>query len=240
MPYTKLSIVIPAYNEAHFIETILERVLAVDLAFNLEKEVVVVDDHSEDQTYQLVADFMARHPHVQFDLSHHPRNRGKGAAVHTGIQRASGDLIIVQDSDLEYDPREYNNLLKPIMEGAADVVYGSRFVGGYPHRVLYFFHSIGNKFLTFVSNAFTNLNLTDMETCFKLFRADILKKLELKEEKFGFEPEVTARMAKVPGIRVYEVGISYYGRTYREGKKITWVDGLRALFYIVKYNVFIR
>jgi glycosyltransferase involved in cell wall biosynthesis len=240
MSFTTLSIIVPAYNEEDFIKTILQHIASVELIHNMKKEIVVVNDNSQDNTVNQVKAFMQDHPDVDINLNNHTNNMGKGAALHTGIEQANGDLIIVQDADLEYDPNEFNNLLKPMMDGVADVVYGSRFVGAYPHRILFFGHSIGNAFLTFISNALTNLNLTDMETCYKLFRADILKRLDLKEKEFGFEPEVTAKMAKIKGIRVYEVGISYYGRTYSEGKKITWKDGLKAIYYILKYNLFSR
>jgi len=232
-----LSIIIPAYNEERTITKILERVLAVNID-GIDKELVIVNDCSKDKTKDVLENFIAQNKNHNIKLFSHPVNQGKGAALHTGIKEATGDYIIIQDADLEYDPREYKDLLRPILEGNADVVYGSRFMGGNPHRILFFWHSIGNKFLTFVSNMFTNLNLTDMETCYKLFRADIIKGLKLKEKRFGFEPEVTAKVSRVTDVRIYEVGISYYGRTYAEGKKINWKDGFRALWCIFKYNFF--
>ncbi len=231
-----LSIIIPAYNEERTITKILERVLAVNIE-GIDKELVIVNDCSKDKTKDVLENFIAQNQNHNIKLFSHPVNQGKGAALHTGIKEATGDYIIIQDADLEYDPREYKDLLRPILEGNADVVYGSRFMGGNPHRILFFWHSIGNKFLTFVSNMFTNLNLTDMETCYKLFRADIIKGLKLNEKRFGFEPEVTAKVSRVPNVRIYEVGISYYGRTYAEGKKINWKDGFRALWCILKYNL---
>ncbi len=235
----KLSVIVPAYNEEKTIYGILERLFKVSLIGGVEKEVVVVNDCSTDHTEAQLQTFIdEKRSGMHIIHASHSANKGKGAAIRTGIEKATGDFIIVQDADLEYDPNEINILLKPVLDEVADVVYGSRFMGGRPHRILFFWHSIGNKFLTFVSNAFTNLNLTDMETCYKLFRADILKSIKLKENRFGFEPEVTAKIARVKNIRIYEVGISYYGRTYEEGKKINWKDGFRALWCIFKYNIF--
>ena len=234
----KLSIVIPAYNEAATIHLILNKIKEVNLVQAIEKEVIIVDDCSKDGTGEAILEYQQANQDFPIRYLKHDVNRGKGAALHTGIRHATGDFVIVQDADLEYHPREYNLLLQPLLEGVADVVYGSRFMGGNPHRILFFWHSIGNKFLTFLSNAFTNLNLTDMETCYKLFRREIIQNLDLRENRFGFEPEVTAKMARIPNIRIYEVGISYYGRTYAEGKKIRWQDGLRAIYCVFKYNLF--
>lgn len=234
----KLSILIPAYNEERTIHLILNRIKAVELMEGLEKELIIVNDCSKDDTEGAIKKYMSENPEMGIRYHIQDKNQGKGAAIHKAIELASGDFLIVQDADLEYDPREYNALLKPILEGNADVVYGSRFMGGNPHRILFFWHSLGNQFLTFLSNMFTNLNLTDMETCYKLMDAKIAKSLQLNEKRFGFEPELTAKLARVPKIRIYEVGISYYGRTYEEGKKIGWKDGFRAIYCIVKYNLF--
>ena len=236
----KLSIIIPAYNEEATIHLILDKVKAVQLLNNIEKEVIIVNDCSSDDTAGAIRRYMNDEPDLAITYYEHEVNKGKGAALHTGIRKATGEYLIIQDADLEYDPEEYNLLLKPILNGFADVVYGSRFLGGNPHRILFYWHSIGNKFLTSLSNMLTNLNLTDMETCYKLFNTKMVQSLNLKEFRFGFEPEVTAKISRIPNIRIYEVGISYYGRTYEDGKKIGWRDGMRAIYCIMKYNLFSR
>lgn len=240
MNINKLSIIIPAYNEARTIHFILDKVRSVDLIQGIEKEIIIVNDCSTDDTELSVKQYIEANSGLNIQYYKHDINQGKGAAIHTGIKEAQGEYLIIQDADLEYDPNEYNLLLKPILDGFADVVYGSRFMGGNPHRILFFWHSIGNKMLTFLSNMLTNLNLSDMETCYKLFRTDIIKSFPFREKRFGFEPEVTARISRVPNIRIYEVGISYYGRTYEEGKKIGWKDGFRAIYCILKYNLFVK
>ncbi|MDQ3142983.1 MAG: glycosyltransferase family 2 protein [Bacteroidota bacterium] len=233
-----LSIIIPVYNEEKTITKILDKLIEVELVDDIQKQVILVNDSSSDKSEDVILAYKEEHHSIEFQYYKHEFNQGKGAALHTGIRFATGDYIIIQDADLEYDPREFNLMLKPILEGFADVVYGSRFMGGNPHRILFFWHSIGNKLLTFISNVFTNLNLTDMETCYKLFKAEIIKSIEMKERRFGFEPEITAKISRIPNIRIYEIGISYYGRTYHEGKKINWKDALRAIYCIIKYNVF--
>ena len=233
-----LSIIIPAYNEEKSILQILRKIEQVSLIAGMEKEIIIIDDYSSDNTVDIVREYINTQNLSNIKLLSQDRNQGKGAALRRGFSEATGDYVIIQDADLEYDPNEYNLLLQPILDGFADVVYGSRFMGGKPHRILFFWHSIGNKFLSFLSNMFTNLNLTDMETCYKMYRKEILDQISLKENRFGIEPELTAKMSKIKNVRVYEVGISYYGRTYEEGKKIGWRDGLRAIYCIVKYNLF--
>ena len=232
----KLSILIPAYNEEKTITAILSKVLEVELRNNVQKEIIIVNDCSKDRTIEKVEAFMAENKEADIKLFSQEKNKGKGAAINRAIQECSGDYLIVQDADLEYDPEEYNHLLKPVFMDNADVVYGSRFMGHQPHRILFFWHSIGNKFLTRLSNMMTNLNLTDMETCYKLIRTSIAKNIEIKENRFGIEPEITAKLSKIKRIKIYEVGISYYGRTYEEGKKIGWKDGFRAIWCIFKYK----
>jgi glycosyltransferase involved in cell wall biosynthesis len=233
----KLSIVIPFYNESATLEVIFRRVVNAELTNGIQKEIILVDDASTDNSWEIAEKLKQSHKDLVVLLIKHESNEGKGAAIHSGIKNASGDYLIIQDADLEYNPDEYNKLIVPVLRGEADVVYGSRFAGGEPHRILFFWHSIGNKILTTMSNMFTNLNLTDMETCYKLFKTDIIKGISLREKRFGFEPEVTAKISRIEGIRIFEVGISYYGRTYEEGKKIRWNDGLRAIYCIFKYNI---
>lgn len=235
-----LSVIIPVYNEERTIYLILDRIKNADLHHGIEKELIIVNDCSNDGTSSVIGKYMADNSGLSIRLFEHEINKGKGAALHTGIGEATGEWTIIQDADLEYDPREYNMMLKPIVEGNADVVFGTRFYGGHPHRILFFWHSIGNKFLTMLSNMFTDLNLTDMETGYKLFRSDILKSIRLQEQRFGFEPEITAKVARIPNIRIFEVGISYYGRTPADGKKVSWKDGFRAIYCILKYNIFKR
>lgn len=238
MKINKFSIIIPVYNEERTIHLILDKIKQVELIDNIKKEVIIVNDCSSDNTKGAIERYQQHN--IDFPISYyeHTVNKGKGAALHTGISKATGEYLIIQDADLEYDPQEYNDLLKPIISGFADVVYGSRFMGSHPHRVLFFWHTSGNKFLTFLSNILSNLNLTDMETCYKLFETKLIQSINLKEKRFGFEPEITAKIARIKKIRIYEVGISYYGRTYEEGKKIGWRDGFRAIYCIIKYNIF--
>lgn len=236
----KLSVIIPAYNEEKTIAAILDRVREVQLTDDMEKELIIVDDHSSDGTAAFIQAYSEKHPDGGIRFFRHDRNSGKGAALRTGIEHATGDFVVIQDADLEYDPNEYNLLLQPLLDGHADVVYGSRYAGGKAHRILFFWHSFGNKFLTTLSNSLTNLNLSDMETCYKMFRRELIQRIQLKENRFGFEPEVTAKISRIPNVRIYEVGISYYGRTFDEGKKIGWKDGFRAIYCILKYNLFSR
>ena len=234
----KLSIVIPVYNEGNTIPLILDEIKKAILINGIEKEIIIVNDCSTDNTEKSIQDYMQDNDKLNIQYFKHKTNMGKGASLHTGISKATGEYLIIQDADLEYDPNEYNILLTPVVDGHADVVFGSRFMGGNAHRILFFWHSIGNKFLTFISNMLTNLNLTDMETCYKLFPTRMIQGIKLKEKRFGFEPEVTAKISRVPKVRIYEVGISYYGRTFEEGKKIRWKDGVWAIYCILKYNIF--
>lgn len=238
MIINKISIIVPAFNEESTISIIADKLLNLYLVNNIKKEIIIINDCSTDKTDYLIQNIIQLNPTAEIIYIKHEKNLGKGAAIHSGIKNATGDYLIIQDADLEYDPSEINKLLKPILDGYADVVYGSRFIGGAPHRILFFWHTIGNKFLTFLSNFFTNLNLTDMETCYKLFKTSIIKNISLQEKRFGFEPEITSKISKIKGIRIYEVGISYYGRTYLEGKKINWKDGFKAIYCIIRYNLF--
>jgi len=238
MEINKLSIVIPAYNESRTIHLILNKIKSVKLVNAIEKELIIVNDCSTDDTEKAIQAYQQQNPDLNIQYYKHETNLGKGAALHTGIAYATGDYVIIQDADLEYDPEEYNDLLKPVVNGFANVVYGSRFMGSNPHRVLFFWHTIGNRWLTFFSNAFSNMNLTDMETCYKLFERRLIQSIPLTEKRFGFEPEVTIKLSRIGDLRLYEVGISYYGRTYQEGKKIGWKDGVRAIYCILKYGLF--
>lgn len=238
MERRKLSIIVPAYNEKATIHLILDKIKAVQLINDIQKEIIIVNDCSNDDTKGAVQKYINDNPTLPIRYFEHEVNKGKGAALRTGISKATGKYLIIQDADLEYDPNEYNDLLKPVITGFADVVYGSRFMGSNPHRILFFWHTIGNKILTFLSNMFSNMNLTDMETCYKLFDSKIIQAINLRENRFGFEPEITAKIARIPKVRIYEVGISYYGRTYEEGKKIGWKDGFRSVYCILKYGLF--
>ncbi len=236
----KLSIIIPAYNEEQSIYDILLKVHELELIRGTEKELLLIDDASTDGTMEIVEAFKGSHPHADLRTFQQSKNQGKGAAVQKGMREATGNILVIQDADQEYDPRSFNIMLEPLLDGFADVVYGSRFKGGHPHRMLFFWHSIGNHLLTFFSNMFSNLNLSDMETCYKMFRKKVADRFGLKEKRFGLEPELTAKFARIPGIRIYEVGIPYYGRTYEEGKKIGWTDGVRAFWCVLKYNLLSR
>ena len=234
----KLSIIIPVYNEERTILRVLNKLVTIKLIQSVERELVIVNDNSTDESEKIILNFKKDNPKTEIQYFKHEKNKGKGAALNTAFSKVTGDIIIIQDADLEYDPEEFNRLLKPILDGFADVVYGSRFKGSNPHRALFFWHTVGNNFLTFLSNMFSNLNLTDMETCYKMIKKEIIQSIEINENRFGIEPEITAKISKIKGVRIYEVGISYYGRTYEEGKKIGWKDGFRAIYCIVKYNLF--
>ncbi|HLW39704.1 MAG TPA: glycosyltransferase family 2 protein [Brumimicrobium sp.] len=232
----KLSILIPAYNEGPTIHLILDKIKEVELPHKIEKEIIIVNDCSTDNTVEKIEEYRTNNPDCPIQLFSQPFNQGKGAAINRAIQECTGDYLLIQDADLEYDPEDYLLLLKPVFKDNADVVYGSRFIGHHPHRILFFWHSIGNKFLTFLSNMMTNLNLTDMETCYKLIRTSYAKTIKITEKRFGIEPEITAKLARISKVKIYEVGISYYGRTYAEGKKIGWKDGFRAIYCIFKFR----
>ena len=234
----KLSIIIPVYNEESTILQVLNKLVTIKLIQSVERELVIVNDNSTDKSEKIILNFKQENPKTEIQYFKHEKNKGKGAALNTAFSKVTGDIIIIQDADLEYDPEEFNRLLKPILDGFADVVYGSRFKGSNPHRALFFWHTVGNNFLTFLSNMFSNLNLTDMETCYKMIKKEIIQSIEINENRFGIEPEITAKISKIKGVRIYEVGISYYGRTYEEGKKIGWKDGFRAIYCILKYNLF--
>jgi glycosyltransferase involved in cell wall biosynthesis len=238
MQLTKLSIVIPVYNEAATVKLILDKIKAIQLIQHIEKEFVIVDDGSQDDSKKIVLRFIEENPLLDIQFYEHSKNQGKGASIQTGISKATGEFLIIQDADLEYNPEEYNLLLKPIIADIADVVYGSRFIEKQSNRTSYFWHSVANKFLTFLSNLFSNLKLTDMETCYKLFNTKMIQSITLTEKRFGFEPEITAKISRIKGIRVHEVGISYNSRPYDEGKKIGWKDGVRAIYCILKYGLF--
>ena len=234
----KLSIIIPVYNEERTILQVLNKLVTIKLIQSVERELVIVNDNSTDNSEKIILNFKQENPKTEIQYFKHEKNKGKGAALNTAFSKVTGDIVIIQDADLEYDPEEFNRLLKPILDGFADVVYGSRFKGSNPHRALFFWHTVGNNFLTFLSTMFSNLNLTDMETCYKMIKKEIIQSIQIKENRFGIEPEITAKISKIKGVRIYEVGISYYGRTYEEGKKIGWKDGFRAIYCILKYNLF--
>src|SRR6185295_5213804 len=235
-----LSIIMPCFNEEKFVSDALQKEAQVLLEEHVEKEIIIVNDCSTDGTKPVIEQFIVQNPALKIKLVNHDRNQGKGACIRTGLEYVSGEALIIQDTDLEYDPAEYNKLLRPIMQGHADVVYGSRFRGSEAHRVLFFMHTIGNKILTFWSNLLTGLNLSDMETGYKMFKMEIIRNIKIQENRFGFEPEITSKISRIKNIRIYEVGISYYGRRYDQGKKIRWVDGVRAFYCIFKYNIFSR